>query len=143
MVGVLGQQVDGAGSDLALCDSGDQTGNGDGHAGCEVAAAVHEAQACCGAVKQTHLHDGEEEYHQTVQTLGTGDDLKDHDLTELRGVLSHKAGARLAGNAGADTGACACEACCKTCAQKAYCKAGVLKQKFHFLFPPNYCSTVS
>ena len=36
------------------------------------------------------------------------------------------------GDTGADCRACACHACGKACAEKAYCKAGVCKQKFHY-----------
>ena len=77
-----------------------------------------------------------------ISPLSTGNDLKDHDLTELCGILGDETGACFTCNAGTDTGACACKACCQTCAQKAYCKAGVCKQKFHNNFLLFYSATL-
>ena len=48
VVGVLCEEVDGRGCDLTLCDSGNKTADADGQAGCKVAAAVNEAEVCCG-----------------------------------------------------------------------------------------------
>ena len=54
-----------------------------------------------GPRQQAHTEDGEEPDYQAVQALGAGDDLKDHHLAELGGILTQQAGARLAGQAGA------------------------------------------
>ena len=92
-----------------------------------------------------------------VQNLGISGDTTGGMLARLQnlvGTVSHSGTAEsmpvlliMGGSndifyAGTDTGACACKACCQTCAQKAYCKAGILKQKFHLNFLLFYSSTV-
>ena len=62
-----------------------------------------------GAGQQAHTEHGEEPHHQAVEALGAGDDLENHDLTELAGVLAQQAGAGLTGDAGALGGADAAE----------------------------------
>jgi len=53
------------------------------------------------AAEHAHLKQRKEPDDEAVQTLGAGDDLKDQDFAEVRGIFAEKAGAGLAGKAAA------------------------------------------
>ena len=101
-----------------------------GQAGGQDQQAVGDGQLGHGAVEQAHLHQGQEADDQPVQALGAGDDLQDHALGELGGVLGQQAGARLTGDAGALGGAHTGQAGGQSRAQEAKERARVLGQKF-------------
>ena len=108
VVGLLGQDVDGAGGHAALGDGGEQAADGHGHAGGEEGQTLlhgHGAGHGGGVAHEVHADEGEEPDDHAVQALGTGEQLKDHDLTGLAGVLAQKAGTGLTGDAGALGGA--------------------------------------
>ena len=84
-----------------------------------------------GVAHEVHADEGEEPYDHAVQALGTGEQLQDHDLTGLGGVLAQKAGTGLAGDAGALRGADAAQADGQAGAQQSQCQAAKRFQKTH------------
>ena len=108
-------------------DSGNEAADGDGHAR---NAAVDRGKVKSRAVKnQTHVRDRYEN-DQTVQALGSGDDLKDHALPNS-GVFGDDPRRPLS-DTGTDCRACAGRTCCETRAEKTCAKTQVCKQKFHY-----------
>ena len=119
-----------------------------GQAGGEVLHPLGHGQGRQGAGQQTHAEHGEEPHYQTVQALGAGDHLKDHDLTKLTGVLAEQAGAGLTGKAGALGGADAGQHRRQTRAQQGDGQTADLPQRgksllhfyqsvhIHVVFPP-------
>ena len=143
VIGLLGQNVDGSCCNLTLSNCADAAADCDGQACCEVAAAVNKAHVHGSAIEQTHLINSEEPNNQTVKTLGAGDNLHNHNLTELGRILSEKTCACFTGNTGAACRACTCKAGSETCAEKTDCKAGILaihksSDKFHFYISSLY-----
>ncbi|MPN23283.1 hypothetical protein SDC9_170671 [bioreactor metagenome] len=105
VVRLLGKNIDGACGHAALRNGGEQSAQRHGKAGHKILHALRHRQCGKRPAEQPHAENGKEPHHQTVQALRAGNNLKDHNLTELAGVLAKQAGARLAGNAGALCGA--------------------------------------
>ena len=100
---------------------------------CSTLHTLGHSQLGQNAGQQAHAEHGEEPHHQTIQALGTGDDLQDHHLTELAGVLAQKAGAGLTGQAGALGGADAAEHRRQAGAQQGQGQAADAAQNRHAL----------
>jgi nitrogen regulatory protein PII len=121
--------------DAALRQRGEQTAEGDGNAGHEIAHAGGDVHADGGAVQSAHLQHGEEPDDEAVQALGAGDDLKDQGFTELAGVLRNEAGAGFTCNAGTFCRSRAGKRRSESRAEKADCEAAECRQEvFHDFF---------
>ena len=84
---------------------------------------------------------GKEPHNQTVEALGTGNNLKNQNLTEGIGVFAQQIGTGFTGKTTASCRARAAQTAGQRCTQKADCKTTeTIKECVHLLILLEYCN---